>query len=192
MSEERTTSRKVRVGKVVSDKMDKTVVVTVEDRVAHKTYKKIIGRTYRLKAHDENNECGVGDIVRVMERNMIQQESYLKVADNTGAKELKCIRVLGGSKRKYASIGDVIVCSVRKAAPGGSVKKGDVVKAVVVRTVKPVRRADGTYVRFDENAAVLINTGDKNPRGTRIFGPVARELRDKEYMKILSLAPEVI
>ena len=122
---------------------------------------------------------------------MIQQETYLKVADNTGAKELKCIRVLGGSKRKYASIGDVIVCSVRKAAPGGSVKKGDVVKAVVVRTVKPVRRADGTYVRFDENAAVLIKD-DKNPRGTRIFGPVARELRDKEYMKILSLAPEVI
>ena len=122
---------------------------------------------------------------------MIQQETYLKVADNTGAKELKCIRVLGGSRRKYASIGDVIVCSVRKAAPGGSVKKGDVVKAVVVRTVKPVRRADGTYVRFDENAAVLIRD-DKTPRGTRIFGPVARELRDKEYMKILSLAPEVI
>ena len=122
---------------------------------------------------------------------MIQQETYLKVADNTGAKELKCIRVLGGSKRKYASIGDVIVCSVRKAAPGGSVKKGDVVKAVVVRTVKPVRRADGTYVRFDENAAVIIRE-DKNPRGTRIFGPVARELRDKEFMKILSLAPEVI
>ena len=123
---------------------------------------------------------------------MIQQESYLKVADNTGAKEIKCIRVLGGSKRKYGNIGDVIVASVRKSAPGGSVKKGDVVKAVIVRTVKPVRRADGTYVRFDENAAVLINTGDKNPKGTRIFGPVARELRDKEYMKILSLAPEVI
>ena len=124
---------------------------------------------------------------------MIQQETYLKVADNTGAKEIKCIRVLGGSKRRYATIGDVIVASVRKAAPGGQVKKGDVVKAVVVRTVKPVRRADGTYVRFDENAAVLINgTDDKNPRGTRIFGPVARELRDKEYMKILSLAPEVI
>ena len=122
---------------------------------------------------------------------MIQQESYLKVADNTGAKEIKCIRVLGGSKRKYASIGDVIVASVRKAAPGGSVKKGDVVKAVVVRTAKPVRRADGTYVRFDENAAVLIKD-DKNPRGTHIFGPVARELRDKDYMKILSLAPEVI
>ena len=122
---------------------------------------------------------------------MIQQETFLKVADNTGAKEIKCIRVLGGSKRRYASIGDVVVASVRKAAPGGSVKKGDVVKAVIVRTVKPVRRADGTYVRFDENAAVLIKD-DKNPRGTRIFGPVARELRDKDYMKILSLAPEVI
>ena len=122
---------------------------------------------------------------------MIQQESYLKVADNTGAKEIKCIRVLGGSKRKYGSIGDVIVASVRKAAPGGTVKKGEVVKAVIVRTAKEVRRADGTYVRFDENAAVLIRD-DKNPRGTRIFGPVARELRDKEYMKILSLAPEVI
>ena len=123
---------------------------------------------------------------------MIQEETYLKVADNTGAKELKTIRVLGGSGRKYGSIGDVVICSVRKAAPGGQVKKGEVVRAVIVRTVKPVRRADGTYVRFDENAAVLINSGDKNPRGTRIFGPVARELRDKEYMKILSLAPEVI
>ena len=123
---------------------------------------------------------------------MIQEETYLKVADNTGAKELKTIRVLGGSKRKYASVGDVVVASVRKAAPGGQVKKGDVVRAVIVRTAKPVRRADGTSVRFDENAAVLINSGDKNPRGTRIFGPVARELREKEYMKILSLAPEVI
>ena len=122
---------------------------------------------------------------------MIQQESYLKVADNTGAKEIKCIRVLGGSKRKYASIGDVIVASVRKAAPGGQVKKGDVVKAVVVRTSKAVRRADGTYVGVDDNAAVLIKD-DRNPTGTRIFGPVARELRDRDYMKILSLAPEVI
>ena len=122
---------------------------------------------------------------------MIQQESYLKVADNTGAKEIKCIRVLGGSKRKFGNIGDVIVASVRKAAPGGTVKKGEVVRAVIVRTAKGVRRTDGTYVRFDENAAVLIKE-DKNPRGTRIFGPVARELRDKEYMKILSLAPEVI
>ena len=122
---------------------------------------------------------------------MIQQESYLKVADNTGAKEIKCIRVLGGSKRKFGNIGDVIVASVRKATPGGTVKKGEVVRAVIVRTCKGVRRADGTYVRFDENAAVLIKD-DKSPRGTRIFGPVARELRDKEYMKILSLAPEVI
>ncbi len=122
---------------------------------------------------------------------MIQQESYLKVADNTGAKEIKCIRVLGGSKRKYGNIGDVIVASVRKSTPGGQVKKGEVVKAVIVRSAKGVRRADGTYVRFDDNAAVLIKE-DKNPRGTRIFGPVARELRDKDYMKILSLAPEVI
>ena len=122
---------------------------------------------------------------------MIQQESYLKVADNTGAKEIKCIRVLGGSKRKYGNIGDVIVASVRKAAPGGQVKKGDVIKAVIVRSARGVRRADGTYVRFDENAAVLIRD-DKNRVGTRIFGPVARELRDKDYMKILSLAPEVI
>ena len=122
---------------------------------------------------------------------MIQSESYLKVADNTGAKEIKCIRVLGGSKRKYGNIGDVIVASVRKSTPGGQVKKGEVVKAVIGRSAKGVRRADGTYVRFDDNAAVLIKD-DKNPRGTRIFGPVARELRDKDYMKILSLAPEVV
>ena len=122
---------------------------------------------------------------------MIQNESYLKVADNTGAKEIHCIRVLGGSKRKYGNIGDIIVASVRKASPGGTVKKGDVVKAVIVRTKRGVRREDGTYVRFDENAAVIIKE-DKNPKGTRIFGPVARELRDKDFMKILSLAPEVI
>lgn len=122
---------------------------------------------------------------------MIQQQTYLKVADNTGAKEIMCIRVLGGSGRRYANIGDVIVASVKKAAPGGVVKKGDVVKAVVVRTVSGVRRDDGTYIRFDENAAVLIKE-DKTPRGTRIFGTVARELRDKDYMKILSLAPEVL
>ena len=122
---------------------------------------------------------------------MIQMESYLKVADNTGAKEIHCIRVLGGSRRKFGNIGDVIVASVRKAAPGGTVKKGEVVKAVIVRTKRGVRREDGTYVRFDENAAVIIKE-DRNPRGTRIFGPVARELRDKEFMKILSLAPEVI
>ena len=122
---------------------------------------------------------------------MVQMQTYLKVADNTGAKELMCIRVLGGSGRRYANIGDVVVCSVKKATPGGVVKKGDVVKAVIVRSVKGLRREDGTYIRFDENAAVLIRE-DKNPRGTRIFGPVARELREKEYMKILSLAPEVL
>ena len=122
---------------------------------------------------------------------MIQQQSLLKVADNSGAKELMCIRVLGGTGRKYANIGDVIVCSVKKAAPGGTVKKGEVVKAVIVRSATGVRRADGTYIRFDENAAVIIKE-DKNPRGTRIFGPVARELRDHEYTKILSLAPEVL
>ena len=122
---------------------------------------------------------------------MIQMESYLKVADNTGAKEIHTIRVLGGSRRKYGNIGDVVVASVRKAAPGGTVKKGEVVKAVIVRTKRGIRREDGTYVRFDENAAVIIKE-DKNPRGTRIFGPVARELREKDFMKILSLAPEVI
>ena len=122
---------------------------------------------------------------------MIQQQTYLQVADNTGAKEIMCIRVLGGTGRRYANIGDVIVASVKKAAPGGIVKKGDVVKAVVVRTATGVRREDGTYIRFDENAAVIIKE-DKNPKGTRIFGPVARELRDKDYLKILSLAPEVL
>ena len=122
---------------------------------------------------------------------MIQVESRLRSADNTGAKELLCIKVLGGSWRQYANIGDVIVCSVKSAAPGGMVKKGDVVKAVVVRSKQGVRRNDGSYIKFDENAAVIIKE-DKNPRGTRIFGPIARELRDKDYMKILSLAPEVL
>ena len=122
---------------------------------------------------------------------MIQTESRLRVADNSGAKELLCIRVLGGTGRRYANIGDVVVCAVKKAAPGGVVKKGDVVKAVVVRTVHGMKRADGSYIKFDENAAVIIRE-DKTPRGTRIFGPVARELRDKDYLKILSLAPEVL
>ena len=122
---------------------------------------------------------------------MIQMQSYMKVADNTGAKEIMCIRVLGGTRRKYANIGDVVVASVKKAAPGGAVKKGDVVKAVIVRSAQGLRRDDGTYIRFDENAAVIIKD-DKTPKGTRIFGPVARELRDKDYVKILSLAPEVL
>ncbi len=122
---------------------------------------------------------------------MVQQQSILKVADNTGAKEIMCIRCLGGSYRKYAGVGDIIVASVKTATPGGVVKKGDVVKAVVVRTKKPIRRADGSYLRFDENAAVIIKE-DGTPKGTRIFGPVARELREKDYLKILSLAPEVL
>ena len=122
---------------------------------------------------------------------MIQQQSLMKVADNTGAKELMCIRVLGGTARRFANIGDVVVCAVKKATPGGVVKKGEVVKAVVVRTVHGMKRADGSYIKFDENAAVIIRE-DKTPRGTRIFGPVARELREKEYLKILSLAPEVL
>jgi len=125
------------------------------------------------------------------EPSVIQQQTFLKVADNTGAKELMCIRVLGGSGRKYGNIGDVLVCTVKKAAPGGVVKKGEVVRAVIVRSAFGVRREDGTYIRFDDNAAVIIRE-DKNPRGTRIFGPVARELRDKDYLKILSLAPEVL
>ena len=206
--------RKTMVGKVVSDKMDKTIVVAIEDRVQHPLYKKFLNRTYKLKAHDEKNEASIGDRVKVMETRplskdkrwrlvsiiekakkggfaVVQQESYLRVADNTGAKELKCIRVLGGSTRRYGNIGDVIVASVRKAAPGGMVKKGEVVRAVIVRTKKGLRRQDGSYIRFDENAAVIIRE-DKNPRGTRIFGPVARELREKDYMKILSLAPEVL
>ena len=122
---------------------------------------------------------------------MIQQQSLMKVADNTGAKELMCIRVLGGSGRRYAGIGDIVVCAVKKAAPGGVVKKGEVVKAVVVRTVKETRRADGSYIKFDENAAVIIKE-DKTPRGTRIFGPVARELREHDFTKIMSLAPELL
>ena len=122
---------------------------------------------------------------------MIQQQTYMKAADNTGAKELMCIRVLGGTRRRYANIGDVIVASVKAATPGGAVKKGDVVKAVIVRSVQGIRRADGTFVKFDENAAVIIDA-QKQPKGTRIFGPIARELRDKDYMKIISLAPEVL
>ena len=123
---------------------------------------------------------------------MIQQETMLNVADNTGAKKILCIQVLGGSYRKYGNIGDIITASVKDASPGGVVKKGDVVKAVIVRSKKGLRRADGSYIRFDENAAVVINNNDKSPKGTRIFGPVARELREKDFMKIISLAPEVL
>ena len=201
--------RKVREGLVVGDKMDKTVVVEVEDRVKHPLYGKVIRRTSKLKVHDEQNTAGIGDRVLLMETRplsatkrwrlveilekatVIQQESRLRVADNTGAKEILCIRVLGGSGRRYAGIGDIIVATVKDALPGAGVKKGDVVKAVVVRTSKERRRPDGSYIRFDENAAVLIRP-DNEPRGTRIFGPVGRELRDKRFMKIISLAPEVL
>jgi len=165
MSEDRK-FRKTREGVVVSDKMDKTVVVKVEDRAAHGLYSKVITKNKKFKAHDEDNTAGVGDRVRIMET-----------------------RPLSATKRWR--IGDVIVCSVKDAIPGGQVKKGEVVKAVIVRTVKENRRADGSYIKFDENAAVIIKE-DNEPRGTRIFGPVARELRDKRFMKIISLAPEVL
>ena len=211
--------RKTRIGEVVSDKMDKTIVVAIKENEKHPLYGKVMKRTYKLKAHDENNTCGIGDKVKVMEtrplskdkrwrlvevvekakedrknrRNsvMVQQQTVLKVADNSGAKEILCIRVMGGSFRRYGNIGDVIIASVKKATPGGGVMKGEVVKAVFVRTKNGIKRNDGSKIRFDENAAVLIRD-DKTPRGTRIFGPVARELRDKDYMKILSLAPEVL
>ena len=208
--------RKTRTGVVVSDKMDKTIVVAIRDNVKHPLYNKIVKKTYKLKAHDENGDAHIGDTVKVMETRplskdkrwrvvevvekaiikkeatiMVQQESRLKVADNTGAKEILVIRVMGGSTRRYANIGDVITATVKDATPGGVVKKGDVVKAVVVRSVKGARRKDGSYIKFDENAAVIIKD-DKTPRGTRIFGPVARELREKQFMKIVSLAPEVL
>ena len=201
--------RKTRRGYVVSDKMDKTVVVEVEDRVKHPLYGKVLRRTTKVKVHDEQNTAGVGrpradhgDPSAVGDQalaaggdpgegQVIQQESRLRVADNTGAKEILCIRVLGGSGRRYAGIGDVIVATVKDAIPGGNVKKGDVVKAVIVRTLKERRRPDGSYIRFDENAAVILRT-DGDPRGTRIFGPVGRELREKKFMKIISLAPEVL
>ena len=205
------TARKVREGTVVSNKMDKTAVVAVVDRVRHAKYNKMVLRTTKLHAHDETNDVNIGDKVRVMEtrplsknkrwritdvleraqRTVIQQESRLRVADNSGAKEVLCIKVLGGTRRRYASIGDVFVATVKDAMPGAAVKKGEVVKCVVVRTKKEKRRPDGSYIRFDENAAVLIKD-DMTPRGTRIFGPVGRELRDRKFMRIVSLAPEVL
>ena len=177
---------------------------------SHPKYKKVIRRSVKFHAHDEANTAGVGDTVRIVETRplskmkrwrlaedrgegalMIQQETRLKVADNTGARELLCIRVAGGSRRRYARVGDIITATVKAAAPQGTVKKGEVVKAVVVRTKKPFGRDDGTLIAFDENAAVIIDA-QRNPRGTRIFGPVARELREKNFMKIVSLAPEVL
>ena len=203
-------ARKVREGVVVSNKMDKTAVVAVIERVRHAKYDKFVLRTKKLYAHDEANDVNIGDRVRVhgdppaaqeqaLARHrspgagqvMIQQESRLRVADNSGAKEVLCIKVLGGTRRRYASIGDIFVATVKDAIPGAGVKKGDVVKCVVVRTKKEKRRPDGSYIRFDENAAVIIKD-DLTPRGTRIFGPVGRELRDKRFMRIVSLAPEVL
>ena len=193
----------------MSDAMEATVVVAVVERVRHPRYGKTVQRTKRLYVHDAEGSAKVGDRVRVVETRplsklkrwrlaevtgacpMIQQESRLRVADNSGAREVLCIRVLGGSRRRYASIGDVFVATVKDAIPGAAVKKGDVVRCVVVRTKKEKRRPDGSYIRFDENAAVLINE-QQQPRGTRIFGPVGRELRDKRFMRIVSLAPEVL
>ena len=194
---------------MVSNGMDKTAVVAVIERVRHPKYNKFVLQTKKLYAHDETNDVNVGDRVRVMETRplsknkrwrvtdvagagqVIQQESRLRVADNSGAKEVLVIKVLGGTRRRYASIGDIFVATVKDAIPGAGVKKGDVVKCVVVRTKKEKRRPDGSYIRFDENAAVLIKD-DLTPRGTRIFGPVGRELRDRRFMRIVSLAPEVL
>ena len=200
---------KVRQGIVVSDKADKTITVRIDVVRRHKRYHKIMRTSIKLHAHDESNDAGTGDTVRIQEcrpmsrskrwrlvevrgaRQVIQNETRLKVADNTGAREILCIRVQGGSRRRYAGVGDVITATVKQANPQGSVKKGEVVKAVVVRTKKEFGRDDGTYIAFDENAAVIIDAAN-NPRGTRIFGPVARELRDGGFMKIVSLAPEVL
>jgi len=161
-------NRKERVGEIISDKMDKTVVVAVRREFIHPLYGKRIRKIKKVKAHDEKNRCQVGEVKKIM-----------------------CIRVMGGSSRRYARIGDIIIASVKKAIPTSEIKKGEVVKAVVVRTKKELRRKDGSYIRFSENAAVLIDAAG-NPRGTRIFGPVTRELREKNFMKIISLAPEVL
>ena len=203
--------RKERIGVVVSNKMDKTIIVAVEVKEKHPLYGKFVKKTTKFVAQDEKNECGIGDTVRIMETRplsktknwrlveivekakehiMIQQETRLQVADNSGAKEVLCIRVLGGTHHRYATVGDTIVVAIKSAIPGGDAKKGTVSKAVVVRTKKEVRRPDGSYIRFDENACVLLNNAGEL-RGTRIFGPVARELR-ANFMKIVSLAPEVL
>ena len=206
--------RRTAEGLVLKAKNDKTRVVVVEKRIPHPLYGRVIRRTAKFVAHDENNTSNVGDLVRIeecrpmsktkrwrlvdiMEKkhglgiSMIHEYSILKMADNAGARTAKCIRVLGGTKKRYASVGDVIVVAVHNVIPNGPLQEGQVAKAVVVRTKKEYRRKDGSYIRFDENAAVLISDTNE-PRGTRIFGPVARELRDKQYMRIVSLAPEVV
>ena len=194
---------------MVSAGGDKTITVEIAVVRRHPTYEKVVRRTSKLHAHDETNQAQEGDVVRVVESRplsrtkrwrlleilekatMIQQETRLRVADNSGAREILCIRVKGGHHRRYASVGDVITATVKQATPHGGVRKGEVVQAVVVRTKKQLGRSDGTYIAFDENAAVLIDP-QRNPRGTRIFGPVARELRERNFMKIVSLAPEVL
>ncbi len=199
----------MRQGVVVSDKADKTITVRIDTARRHRRYKKIVRTSRTLHAHDERNDANIGDtvivrearplsrtkrwrLVQVVERaEVIQNETRLRVADNTGAREILVIRVRGGSRRRYAGVGDTITATVKTASPQGSVKKGEVVTAVVVRTKKSYGRDDGTYIGFDENAAVLIDA-QNNPRGTRIFGPVARELRERNFMKIVSLAPEVL
>ena len=208
--QESVSRRKTRQGIVVSAARDKTITVLLETARPHPVYQKTVRRSSKLHAHDERNEASEGDIVRIAECRpavapealapggdrregtvVVQVESRLRVADNTGAREILCIRIMGGSKRRYASVGDVIVGTVKQAVPNGAIKKGDVVRAVVVRTRKEHGRDDGTFIAFDENAAVIIDNA-QNPRGTRIFGPVARELREKNFMKIISLAPEVL
>ncbi len=194
---------------MTSAKGDKTITVKIDVVRRHRRYHKILRSTLKLYAHDEANNANEGDTVRVVECRpmsrsealaphgsagaceVIQNETRLRVADNTGAREILCIRVQGGSRRRYAGVGDIITATVKQATPQGTVKKGEVVKAVVVRTKKEFGRDDGTYISFDENAAVIIDA-QNNPRGTRIFGPVARELRDGGFMKIVSLAPEVL
>ncbi len=210
--------KRILQGVVVSDKQSKTVVVKVERRFTHPLLKKTVRRSKNYHAHDEHKSAKVGDFVSIEEtrpisklkrwivvevhgeelkarpegsKAMIQMQTNLDVADNSGARRVMCIKVLGGSKRKYAGVGDIIVVSIKEAIPRGRVKKGDVMKAVVVRTAKDIRRADGSVIRFDTNAAVLINN-QAEPVGTRIFGPVPRELRAKNHMKIISLAPEVL
>ena len=210
MAEKDAVAAKTRQGIVVSNKGEKSITVRIDIARRHPTYEKVVRRSRTLHAHDERNEAGEGDTVRDRrdpaavedqalapgrgsgEGQVIQQESRLKVADNSGAREILCIRVKGGSHRRYAGVGDVITATVKQASPQGGVRKGEVVQAVVVRTKKQLGRPDGTYISFDENAAVLIDPASNNPRGTRIFGPVARELRDRNFMKIISLAPEVL
>ena len=201
-------------GVVVSDRMEKSITVKVARRVKHPVYGKFVRKSSKIHAHDENNDCNVGDTVTVVEcrplsqtktwtlqsidvrstgvyRAMIQTETMLEIADNSGARKVQCIKVLGGSHRRYAGIGDIIKVTVKEAIPRGRVRKGQVMDAVVVRTRKGVRRQDGSLIKFDQNAAVLLNA-NKQPIGTRIFGPVTRELRSERFMRIVSLAPEVL